>query len=98
MRVAFKRFSMIVGTAIIVSSCSSCASHNPPDVTALQVSGTVLDTATALQKWITAQTDAKTIPVDVAQKLTGYVDQVYQKSGPLGDAVKAYHELSDVQL
>lgn len=93
-----KRLLIAMACVILVSACSSCAGNNPPDVVALQVGGTVLDTATALQKQITAWTDAKTLSVPMAQKLTGYVQQVYDKSGPLGDAVKAYHDITDLNL
>jgi len=64
----------------------------------LQTGSTVLDAATRLQKGITQLTDNKTIPVATAQKLTGYVQQVYDKSGPLGDAVQAYKAMTDLNL
>lgn len=77
---------------------SSCA-HNPaPDVTVLQYGSTVLASATALQKGITALTDSKVLPVPLAQKLTSYVDLVYAASGPLGEAVQQYHSLTDLNL
>lgn len=80
---------LVAAFAIAASGCASRT--NPPDVTVLQTGSTVLQTASALQKGITAATDAGSLPVPLARKLTGYVEVVYAKSGQLETAVQAYH-------
>lgn len=86
----------ILVLAILASSCAS--NPNPADVQVLQTGSSVLKAATALQRGITASTDAKALPVPLAQKLTGYVDLVYQKSGLLEHAVQAYHAATTTDL
>jgi len=93
-RVRNRRVSAIVLALVI----SGCAGNKQPETAVAHYGNTVLETATALQKGITAATDAKTLPVDIAQKLTSYSEQIYQKSGPLGDALRAYHTATTLDL
>jgi PBP1b-binding outer membrane lipoprotein LpoB len=86
----------ILALALLLADCAS--NPNPADVQVLQTGSTVLQAATALQKGITASTDAKVLPVPLAQKLTGYVAIVSQKSGLLENAVQAYHAATTVDL
>lgn len=75
-----------------------CASNAKPETTILQVGTTVLGAVTELQKGITAATDQHSLPVPLAQQLTGYVTVVHDKAGPLEDALKAYHAATSVNV
>lgn len=92
------RQKRLIPLIILLGLFVGCAQNNPPEVTVLQTGSTVLDAATRLQRGITQLTDNKTLPVATAQKLTGYVQQVYDKSGPLGDAVQSYKSITDLNL
>jgi hypothetical protein len=75
--------------AMFLPACAS--SNTPPQTQVAHYTSNVLDAATELQKGITAATDAKVLPVDVARTLTGYSEVIYAKSGPLLAALKAYN-------
>lgn len=79
--------------AIVISTAAfpSCAGNNKPDTTVAVYGTNVLGAATELQKGVTAATDAGILPVAKAQTITAHVKIVYDKSGPLGDALRAYH-------
>ena len=77
---------------------SACAANVKPETTVATYGTTVLAAATELQKGITSATDTKVIPVATAQKLTAYVEEVYAKSGTLGEGLKAYHAATSVDL
>lgn len=62
-----------------------------PDTRIAHYSGTVLNAATMLQRGITSATDTGGLPIPMAQQITGYVQQIYNKSVPLETALKAYH-------
>lgn len=92
----FSRVKRIVVLATLLAVVS-CAGHKAP-VIVVQTTGTVVDAATALQKAVTAATDAGVLPVPLAQKLTGYNEVIYAKSGTLLEAVRAYSTLQAPDL
>lgn len=90
------RLALAALLAYAVSS-GACAKQ-PPEVTAAHIGSSVLETAEALQRGITRETDAKVLPVALAQKLTGYTQIIYDKSGPLGEALRRYHAATTIDL
>lgn len=68
-----------------------CAQNVKPDVAVASYGTDILKAATELQRGVTQMTDAKLLPVATAQKITDQVALVDQKSGPLSEALKAYH-------
>lgn len=84
--------------AMIMLCVTGCAGNVKPDVAAARGGNVALTTATALQHGITNLTDAKVLPVEQAQRLTGYSEIIYQKSGPLGDALRAYHAATTLDV
>lgn len=80
-----------IALALVALVTFGCAGNRKPDVVIAQTGTTILAAVTELQKGITQMTDAKLLPVPTAQKLTGYLETVYSKSGSLSDALKAYH-------
>lgn len=86
--------------ALVLSTAAlpSCAGNNKPE-TVVAVYGTnVLGAATELQKGVTAATDAGVIPVPKAQEITKHVKIVYDKAGPLGEALRTYNAATSVSL
>lgn len=76
--------------AVMLGGCAT-ASTAKPDVTVASYGTTILSATADLQKMITDLTRSRLLPVVTGQKLTGYVEQVYQKSGELATALRAYH-------
>lgn len=76
----------------------NCATNSAPETNIISGGATVLEAATMLQRGITAQTDAGTLNVELAQRMTDTVDQIYQKSTPLGEALKAYHAATNLDV
>lgn len=100
MRFRSRKTYVALFLALVLSTAAlpSCAGNNKPE-TVVAVYGTnVLGAATELQKVVTAATDAGSLPVPVAQEITGYVKKVYDKSGPLGTALRAYHAATSVEI
>lgn len=89
---------MLMAAVLVISACwTACAPKGtPPETQAVMYTGNVLDAATALQKGITTATDAKVLPVPLAQQLTSYSKVIYDKSGPLLETIKLYHVTSDL--
>jgi uncharacterized membrane protein len=85
-----KVFSMLIA-AIVLLFLPACATNAKPDVTTAHYTTDILSAVTELQKGVTQMTDQKLLPVPVAQQITGYVKDVYAKSGDLDEALKAYH-------
>lgn len=77
--------------ALVLGGCATTSSNVKPDVAAAHYGATILEATAALQNGITDMTRAKLIPVATAQKLTGFVEQIYTRSGELETVLKAYH-------
>lgn len=88
----------IVATVLMVTGYVGCATNTPPQTQVTHYTGTVLQAATELQKGVTAATDAKVMPVPMAQELSGYIKVVYDKSGPLLDALNVYNTAATLEL
>jgi hypothetical protein len=93
-----KRVSLLVAMLVALFVVGCGAGQAPPETQVAHYETTVLGAATALQKGITAATDAKSLPVPIAQQLTGYVEQVYATSGKLNTALVAYHAAATLDL
>lgn len=91
-----RRIKHIVVLASLLAFIS-CMGNKAP-VVVVQTTGTVVEAATALQKAVTAATDAHALPIPLAQKLTGYNEVIYAKSGTLLEAVRAYSLLQAPDL
>lgn len=85
---------VVLTTLLAIVSCSG----NKAPVVVVQTTGTVVDAATALQKAVTAATEAHLLAVPLAQKLTSYNEAIYTKSGTLLEAVRAYAALQAPDL
>lgn len=77
-------------SAPLISACAS-AGGQKPDVVAAQTTGTVLEAATLLQNEVNRLTAARTLPLPVAEQMTGYVRVVHEKAGQLIPLLEAYH-------
>lgn len=91
-----KRWLLLIMAALVMAV--SCTGNPKPETTVARTGNAVLESTAVLQRGITVATDAKQLPVDVARRLTGYSEQVYKASGPLGDALRAYHAATTLDL
>lgn len=82
----------------LVLQAASCAGKRAPEVTVVSAGAGILETATALQKAVTAATDAGTLPVPLARKLTGYNEQVLAAATKARVALESYHTATTVDL
>lgn len=84
-----KRF--LTPLIVFVMLFAGCAGKSAPDVTVLQLGSSLLKSATALQKSITARMDAKELSVPLATQLSAPIEQLVNKAPALENAVRVYH-------
>lgn len=84
-----KRLLSCVVLTLVFAGCSG----NPkPETTIAQNATTIVKAATALQTYTTEATRSGILPIVAAQKITGYNEVIYARSGDLEKALQAYHD------
>ena len=89
---------LAVIAAVCVVALAGCAGNVKPETQVARIGTSVLGAATELQKGITASTDAGVLPVATAQTLTSYVEVISAKGASLGEALRAYHAATALDL
>lgn len=82
--------ALLSAAVLALSACASAGSPKP-DVAVAQTTSSVLDAATLLQNEVNRLTAARTLPLPVAEQMTGYTKVVHDKAGQLIPALEAYH-------
>lgn len=93
-----KIYSTLVGLITVAALTVSCTGNAKPQVTVAHYTGTVVAAATELQKGVTAATRTGVLPVATAQKLTSYNEVIYEKSGQLVTALRAYDAATSLDV
>lgn len=86
-----KRYSMIVAATLALAFLCACGANQRPDVVVAQTTKSIVDAATDLQHEVNRLTEAKAIPLTASDALAKASQTVYDKSGQVSDALKAYH-------
>jgi len=98
MRPFVHRRAATVAALLAALAVVDCAGNRQPEANIARGTASIVEAATALQKGITAATDQRAIDVALGQRLTGYSQIVYDRSGTLRDALVAYHAATTLQL
>jgi len=78
--------------AVALLLTAGCSGNPKPETTIAQNTTTIVQAATALQTYTTGATKSGVLPVAAAQKITGYNEVIYARSGDLQKALQAYHD------
>lgn len=89
-----------VALLLLVAACGGNPSPTvaPPQTQAALYGSRVLDGAAAFQKFVTSQTTAGTIPVELGRKLTSINEEIYKQAGTLREALVAFDAASSLDL